>query len=213
MEPAFWRAKWESGQIGFHSDQVHPDLVETEQTFLGDTPKRVFVPLCGKSVDLDWLAARRHGVVGVELVQCAVEAVFERMQRTPEWQPVPGGKKAEHANLAVYQGDFFELDPEAIGTVDRVWDRAALIALHPDKRAAYVQRVRELLRPGGQILLNVLSYDPSVMDGPPWSVDADTVRALYPEAIELGRRSALDDRWRERGHTQLDAVTWLITPT
>ena len=210
MQPAFWKQRWQEGQIGFHSTTVHPDLIEHESTFLQDGPHRILVPLCGKSVDLAWLAERGHPVVGIELVRSAVEELFQQANLTPEWTEVSGGECATAGNITVFVGDLFELDADAIGPVSRVWDRAALIALHPNQRPAYTERLLAWLQPGGHILMNVLAYDPALMDGPPWSVRKGIVRRLYPSAQEIGRRDALDDRWRARGHEQLDAVTWRI---
>ena len=64
MKPEFWKERWVRGEIGFHQAEVEPGLV----THLGGlAPTRVLVPLCGKSLDLAWLATQGHQVVGVEL--------------------------------------------------------------------------------------------------------------------------------------------------
>lgn len=208
MEPEFWQAKWDAGQIGFHSAEVHPDLDFYGDAWLQGGHQRVLVPLCGKSVDLAWLAARGHYVVGIELAKNAVIALFAEADLTPEWTAVEGGERATAGRLTVFCGNLFDLSPKTIGPVTRVWDRAALIALHPDQRAAYVAHLRACMTPDAVVLLNVLSYDPAVMDGPPWSVDGPTVSQYYPQAEQLRSRNALDDRWKARGHRRVDAVTW-----
>ena len=108
----------------------------------------------------------------------------------------------------MYCGNLFDISPATIGPITRVWDRAAFIALHPSQRASYVARLRACLAPKGKLLMNVLNYDPAVMDGPPWAVDGSIVAQHYPEAIQLGTRDALDDRWKSRGHERVEAVTW-----
>ncbi len=84
MEPAFWHERWKLGQIGFHQQRVHPGLQDHAEAFLGSASQRVLVPLCGKSLDLDWLARQGHDVVGVELSEVAVQQFHEEHDRTPE---------------------------------------------------------------------------------------------------------------------------------
>ena len=62
MDANFWEKRWETGQIGFHLAEVNPLLVRHHHVL---PPRaRVFVPLCGKSLDLVWLAKEGHAVVG-----------------------------------------------------------------------------------------------------------------------------------------------------
>ncbi|MEA2773553.1 MAG: thiopurine S-methyltransferase, partial [Acetobacteraceae bacterium] len=74
MQPEFWRDRWFRGQIGFHQPAVERYLEEHWADL--DTVKGscVFVPLCGKSLDLLWLRDIGHGVIGVELSDIAVQA-------------------------------------------------------------------------------------------------------------------------------------------
>lgn len=210
MEPEFWQERWKAGQIGFHQQHVHPDLIAFEDSFLADGPHRILVPLCGKSIDLLWLVERGHSVVGLELVRSAVDSLFENTGLTPEWTAVTGGMRATAGNLTVFQGDLFKLDLAEIGPVTRIWDRAALVALRPDQRQAYTTLLKSLLAPGGQGLLSVFVYDQSVMSGPPWSVDEATVRSLYTTVTLLSTEDILDDRWRSRGHTAITSSLFRI---
>ena len=41
------------------------------------------MPLCGKSLDLLWLAAQGHRVLGVEISPLAVDAFFAEQDLTP----------------------------------------------------------------------------------------------------------------------------------
>src|SRR3546814_15692586 len=77
MDPDFWQQRWRDNRIGFHRDGVLP-LLEKHWPSLGlATGSRVFVPLFGKSLDMAWLAARRHRVLGVELSPLAVGQFFD----------------------------------------------------------------------------------------------------------------------------------------
>lgn len=211
MHPDFWHERWEQGQIGFHRASVHPDLVAETSWFLDDAPHRVLVPLCGKSLDVPWLAARGHTVVGSELSAIAARELFAEHDLEATTR-----EEAEHVvwsagSLEVWQGDFFALPDEL--AFDRVWDRAALVALPPTLREAYVAKVKALA-PGATVLLNVLDYDPEVMSGPPFPVTHDDVERLYAgNRIErLAERDLVDQepRWRERGHTYFTSRLYRI---
>lgn len=82
MEPEFWHQRWEANQIGFHEGQVNAHLARHYAHLELVPGQTVFVPLCGKSVDLRWLADRGSHVLGVELSPIAVGSFFaERKER------------------------------------------------------------------------------------------------------------------------------------
>jgi thiopurine S-methyltransferase len=207
-----WHERWRDNRIGFHQDTVHRDLETYESQFLGSGAHRVLVPLCGKSVDLVWLAERGHEVLGVEIVPLAVEAFFREWGREPTRATTRGIETFQAGPLTIHCADFFSLTPETLGRVDRVWDRAALIALPPDVRRRYVAHLKALA-PGARLLQNALDYDTRVMDGPPYSVPAPEIGLHYPGAEVLGCFDALasEPRWREAGHTSWNTTTYLAT--
>ena len=59
---------------------------------------RVWVPLCGKSVDVTWLAVSGHRVLGVELSGVAIDQLFHdfRLPRTTWQPPAPRGVHRVH---------------------------------------------------------------------------------------------------------------------
>jgi len=76
MTPEFWHQRWQHGETGWHQDEVNLHLQE-HWPRLGVRPgEKVFVPLCGKTLDLLWLAGQGLQVLGVELSPIAVEAFF-----------------------------------------------------------------------------------------------------------------------------------------
>jgi thiopurine S-methyltransferase len=184
MHPEFWAERWQLGQIGFHQDRVHPDLLELGGALLDGGPHGVLVPLCGKSLDLAHLAGLGHRVVGVELVPEAVRAFFaERGLCAAEAAAGPFTRFTcpDLPGVELLCGDIFALDaaPELLVGVDRVWDRAALVALDAPRRAAYAALLRRRL-PGAVVLLNSFDYGPDLDQGPPHSVQAAELDALFP---------------------------------
>src|SRR5690606_22020225 len=67
MHADFWLERWREGRTHFHLERVTP-LLQKYWPGLG-LPKgsKVLVPLCGKTLDMVWLAEQGHKVLGVEL--------------------------------------------------------------------------------------------------------------------------------------------------
>ncbi len=76
MDEEFWQQRWREGRIGFHREQVMPLLEKHWRALALPKGSRVFVPLAGKSLDMAWLAAQGHRVLGIELSRIAVEQFF-----------------------------------------------------------------------------------------------------------------------------------------
>ncbi len=94
MHHDFWHERWRTGQTGFHQQSVHPFL-ERWWPRLGVPPDaRVYVPLCGKSLDMAWLAKRGHAIVGSELSRVAIEEFFAEPVARADADPAPTGLHA-----------------------------------------------------------------------------------------------------------------------
>jgi thiopurine S-methyltransferase len=180
-----WHERWDEGRIGFHREEVNPWLA-ARMDALGE-PGRVLVPLCGKTVDLTHLAEAGFAPVGVELVEKAAVQYFEDRGLEAERD----GDVFRGGGVEIVVGDILEWEPEA--KFDAIWDRAAMVALPPDVRPRYAERMLEWLRPGGSLLLLSFTYDQEKAEGPPWSVSDDEVRGHY------AAHGALEELAREVG--------------
>ena len=210
-----WLTRWREGRIQFHIDTVNPILDRYVDRLLPEGFGRVFVPLCGKSVDLAWLDEQGHEVVGVELAEKAVEDLFKELGRNPTITTQGAFQSCRSDGLEVLVGDLFELDAEVTGKFDAIWDRAALVALRPSDRDRYASHLREFLQSNGHILLCTISYDESKMEGPPFSVCADEVHRhfeniLRVEKLEGGINTNPNPCFTESGLDQGLEETWLI---
>ena len=76
MDEIDWHAQWANNNIGFHLDQVNPMLVKHWPALQAPPGAGVFVPLCGKSLDLLELHQQGYAVHGSELSDLAVAAFF-----------------------------------------------------------------------------------------------------------------------------------------
>lgn len=215
MEAAFWHERWQEGRIGFHQERVTPLLEE----YWGDcgvaAGGRVFVPLAGKSLDMIWLAARGHRVLGVELSQLAIEQFFSEHGLKPEVSESRYGRHYMAGAIELVCGDAFALDAAILSECAGVFDRAALIALPPELRRRYADELYARLPAGCRGLLVTLEYPQPEKAGPPFSVTEDDVRALYASnwSIDtLSRRDILDDQpgFVAEGVTRLQTVVYRL---
>ena len=197
MDAGFWQQRWQEGRIGFHQERPTP-LMERHWDAVGVAPgARVLVPLCGKSLDMAWLAARGHRVLGVELSLLAIEQFFAEHALAPDVHETTNGRHFVAGPIELIQGDAFELDAEVLAGCDAVYDRAALIALPAELRRRYRDTVYARLPRGCRGLLVTLEYPQSEKQGPPFSVDGDEVDALFGDAwsVEcLERNDILDQQ-------------------
>lgn len=179
MDKDFWHTRWETNQIGFHQNEINPYLVRFWHSLQLEQQSRVFVPLCGKTLDMVWLLDQGHSVIGNEISKLAVEAFFAENRLTPDIRQETGFTRWSCDRVDILCGDFFELSTADIGGIDALYDRAALIALTPVQRVHYAARITELLEPQTPGLLVTLDYPQAAMDGPPFAVSASEVRDLY----------------------------------
>ena len=217
MDADFWHGRWREGRIGFHRPDVNPWLVEHLPRLALAAGARVLVPLCGKSVDLGWLAEQGLRPVGVEISPHALEALLAaRGIDAPQRVPAGALERWTGGGIEAWCGDFLELDPEALDPCQALWDRAALIALPEHMRPAYVRHCAALLPPRAAGLLVTMEYDPGSMQGPPFPVPGDEVEDLYApwfevEALVPARPGEPSEHLRERGMTGMREAVWLLT--
>ena len=215
MDADFWLQKWQEGQIGFHRHDVMPLLQKHWPSLQLPEGSRVLVPLCGKSLDMHWLAAQGHRVLGVELSPLAVAQFFEEAGLKPERTTSPYGEHFSAGPIEIILGDAFGLDPGLLADITGVYDRAALIALPPDLRLRYRDTVYAALPAGCQGLLITLEYPQEEKAGPPFSVAQAEVESLFAAPWRhtlLERRDILDQepRFREEGLSALETAVYRL---
>lgn len=192
MRADFWHERWATGQIGFHQSSVHPMLERWWPSIGAGTGSRVYVPLCGKSLDMDWLGRQGHRIVGSELSAIAIRDFFEELGLEPA--RTTGGRFVRHAAgpYELLEGDALDLTPDILGPVEAAYDRAALVALPPDMRGAYADCTARLLPAGARILMIGFEYPQEMRGGPPFSVEEREVRALFEPAFDVARLERSD---------------------
>jgi thiopurine S-methyltransferase len=216
MDSSYWQRRWEQGQIGWHQDSINRHLAEHWPQLRLETGSTVFVPLCGKALDLLWLAAQGHRVLGVEVSALAVNAFVEENQLQAKRGEDGDFQRIVAGEIVLLVGDFFALEPSHLGSIAAVYDRASLIALPPDQRPRYAAKLASLLDRGTRSLLITLDYDQQQMSGPPFSVGDSEVRQLFEPSFRLEHLAdhdvlAEEPRWRQRGLEALTERVYLLT--
>ena len=244
-----WHKGWDSGRYsvpgqGFH--EAEPNRLLTKYLpYMQLIPKddilkqqRVLVPLCGKSVDMIYFANQKISALGLEAIPRAVNEFSEEIN-SPKDNASRLHEKAEHnwnikdaGIVSIVQGDALDFKIDEKGPVDAIWDRAALVALRPEDRAAYVSMLHGSIKEGGRVLLVVVEHDmvmpcvesssqsipnKQVPYGPPYSIPTETVKSLYTNngfnfLEELYREDKIErePRWKGKGATKFESVCYIL---
>ena len=208
-----WESRWQEDRIGFHLKEVNPYLVRFYDQLLHQNTDRVFVPLCGKTLDLCWLTTKTKKVIGVELVSKAVHDFFAENNIDYLLKQDETLQKFSSKSIDIYLGDFFDLNPEQTSSFKAIYDRASIVAIEKPERREYVDHLISFLDPAGRILLITLEYNQNQMEGPPYSVPAKEIESLFAPLSSLKlleTRDILDDRFRDKGLTHLLEHVFLI---
>ncbi|MGE4594772.1 MAG: thiopurine S-methyltransferase [Gammaproteobacteria bacterium] len=188
-----WLARWQNNKIGWHTDSVNRSLVDYLE-LLELTPRdSVFVPLCGKSVDMIYLSEMGYSVVGVELSPVAVEHFFVDNDLQYSVREIDGFVLYQSERIKIYCGDYFNLDTKHLSNVSAVYDRASLIALDIDLREKYAQHLTAIIPRDARILLLTLIYPQHQMSGPPFSVSNSEVESLFSSAFKYRQLHCFND--------------------
>jgi thiopurine S-methyltransferase len=207
----FWHDRWKNQLTGWHRLEYNDLMVKHWPSLNAPDGGEVLVPLCGKSLDMLWLAEQGYSIVGMDMVEQAVQTFFTENQLSPE--SIQFGKLVKHSSppFTIFQGDVFDLEA---GTVQAdVWyDRAAMIAIPPSTRESYVQQIRQQTKAGAVGLLITFTYPQHEMDGPPFSLTDEDVFTLFSNGfdVELLERMDLEDE-KDRGLSCVTSSVFKIT--
>lgn len=209
MDADFWHEKWNANSIGFHQSDTNPLLAAHFGDLAIAERGRVFVPLCGKTLDIAWLLSRGYRVAGAELSELAVSELFESLGIEPDVTGIGALKRYSGKDIDIFAGDIFELTRGSLGEVDAVFDRAALVALPEDMRVRYARHLTDITGNAPQLLIT-FQYDQTLMKGPPFSVSDEEVRRHYAERYDIKLLTRADVEGGLKGRCAALEVAWLL---
>ncbi|MEM9265335.1 MAG: thiopurine S-methyltransferase [Cyanobacteria bacterium P01_F01_bin.13] len=209
METGFWLQKWETNNIAFHKSEANPLLVKYFKKLSLGKGRRVFVPLCGKTLDIAWLLANGYRVAGAELVEIAIEQLFMALGIEPTISKTGDVKHYSAINIDIFVGNIFDVSNEMLGLVDAIYDRAALVALPEDMRNRYTAHLMEITNKAPQLLISY-EYDQTLMKGPPFSISNGEVNQHYGDRYDLTLIASTDVPGGLKGKCAAKENVWLL---
>ncbi|GFR75297.1 thiopurine S-methyltransferase [Elysia marginata] len=142
----------------------------------GGESKKVLVPLCGMSVDMNWLADKGMTVIGVDIAEEALAKFVSLSDQDWEETAVPtlgpGAKlfTRKDGKIKLYLGDFL-------------------------KFTRFAAALKNLMNPGGRMLLDAIAYDEKILEDenfkppmpvpPPYSVGIAETKGLFEPAFTV----------------------------
>lgn len=210
MDANFWHQKWSKNDIAFHQDEANPLLVQYFKTLSLAEGSRIFIPLCGKTLDIAWLLSHGYRVAGAELSKVAVEQLFVELGVKPKILRVGKLEHYSATNIDIFVGDIFDLSSSTLGLVDAIYDRAALVALPLEMRNQYTAHLIQITDKAPQLLI-CLEYDQSIIDGPPFSISNEEVKHHYADTYELTLMASANVSGGLKGKCAAIENVWLIT--
>ncbi|MGA7157516.1 MAG: thiopurine S-methyltransferase [Acidobacteriaceae bacterium] len=209
MEEQFWQELWKKNEIAFHQPKANPLLVRHLPSLGLAAGARVFVPLCGKSLDLHWLLAQGFRVAGAELSQMAVEQLFDELGMRPQVTVAGALTRYAAPGITIFQGNIFELSAELVGAVDAVYDRAALVALPDPMRTQYAEHLMVVTKSAPQLLI-CFEYDQTLLTPPPFSIGEAEVRQRYKEVYSVELLERVEVKGGLKGICPATEAAWAL---
>ncbi|KAL0962471.1 hypothetical protein UPYG_G00340440 [Umbra pygmaea] len=216
-----WEERWQEDRTGWHQPQVHKFLENNiEKVIAGRNRVKFFFPLCGKALDMKWLADMGHSIVGVEIAEKAIRQFFEENNLIYSEETVhalPGAKvyKSSDGNISLYQCDLYSFSRAIEGQFGGIWDRGSLVAINPQDREKYATLIMSLMDNDCRYLLDTLLYNPELYKGPPFFVPDEQVKHLFGKTCDIEMLQSIDaltDREKAWGLDFLTENVHLITP-
>jgi SAM-dependent methyltransferase len=187
LDQEFWEARYAEEQTGWDLGAVSPPL-QAYFEGLQDRSQRILIPGCGRAYEAEYLW--QQGFEQVHVLDWSERALADFARR------VPGFPRAH-----LHAGDFFAHQ----GPYDLVVEQTFFCALDPALRARYVQKMHELLAPGGR-LVGLLFNDPLNDDRPPFGGNESEYRALFSGAFILEQLQTAPDSIAPRAGRELFLV-------
>jgi len=163
--------------------------------------KRILLPLCGKAPDLLFFFQQGLQVIGIDGVeQSVLEWISENSIKQYTVTILDHNiKRYDFLDkmISVYIGDIF--NPELLqvlpSPIDYLYDRNALVAVHPSQRQVYVDTIVQFIKrdrhliqrqqnnPGYDILQQSYWQDMDLV-GTPWRISLEEVCQLYQAHVD-----------------------------
>ena len=186
-QPDFWTVRYAAGKTPWDFGGVPSAL----KSFLerSSVPGRILIPGCGSGYEVQAFHAAGYDVSAIDFSPAAVDQAKRVL-----------GVLAERVIL----GDFFTRD-FGRRRFDLIYERTFLCSMTPSRWPEYVNRMADLLLPGGK-LIGVFLYGQRLSSGPPFLLTEPEADQLFKKRFELAQSEVTTDslplfrdmeRWQE----------------
>ena len=171
LHQGYWETRWQRGETGWDMRQASPPLMNYALQTNPDKRRhmQVLIPGCGNGHEAFALA--EAGFAGLTLLDIAPTAVVSIQAQLDTHPPAFPAR--------VLCTDFFEHHDR----YDLILEQTFFCALDPVLRTNYVQKMHELLRPGGK--LAGVWFDRTFEGGPPFGGSAEEYKMLFAPFFQL----------------------------
>ncbi|KAL7644769.1 UNVERIFIED_CONTAM: hypothetical protein RMT77_004582 [Armadillidium vulgare] len=182
---SLWETLWSKNTAPWHQKEICPFLLKNSSNLNFTSPKRVFIPLCGKASELKWFYDQGFEVVGVELIPIPVENFFMEQNLTFKIRELPWAKVYESLDqrIKIYVADIFSVEPEEVGKFDVIWARGDYTTVKIAEREKYSKLMKQLCKEKFLYFLCTLQFEVPVgrHDTPPRPISHEETRKLYSD--------------------------------
>ena len=162
----FWSKRYQDKETGWDLGEVSAPLKEYFDT-LKDKSISILIPGAGNSHEGEYLL--HQGFTNVTVLDYAPEAIENFKKRV-----------SEHSKAKLICGDFFA----QTGQYDLIVEQTFFCALDPNLRAAYSEKMYELLKPSGKLIGLLFTEVPSPQ-GPPFGGSKDEYLKLFSPKFQI----------------------------
>jgi SAM-dependent methyltransferase len=165
----YWDDRYQQHQTGWDMRHVSPPLAAYFRQ-LTDKTITILIPGCGNAYEAADLLD--NGFSSITLIDIS-EVLVARLRATFASRP--------HSAPTLITGDFFDL-PDT-GKYDLIVEQTFFCALAPSLRDNYVQKMYNLLRPGGKLI--GLLFDRDFTGGPPFGGHREEYLRLFEKKFRI----------------------------
>ncbi|PJZ25589.1 thiopurine S-methyltransferase [Leptospira hartskeerlii] len=209
MDRDFWLSRWKENNIAFHESEANPLLLKYFKELSIPKDSRIFLPLCGKTLDIAWFLSNGYRVAGAELAEMAIQQLFQELGIEPKISKLGKLILFSAKGIDIFVGDIFDLSKEVLGPVDAVYDRAALVALPYEIRLRYSAHLTQITNKAPQLLIT-FEYDQTKLAGPPFSISTEEVNLHYKNTFTIKNLLSQEMESGLKGHSAKENV-WKLS--
>lgn len=167
LNKEFWEERYTSNNLGWDIGYVSTPLKEYIDQ-LEDKSLKILVPGAGNGYEVVYLY--NSGFKNIHVIDLARQPLDKIKEEIPEIQ-----------DKQLIHGDFFNLE---LRDFDLILEQTFFCALNPELRKNYVQKMFQILKPGGK-LAGLLFDFPLTHNGPPFGGSLKEYEELFHPILTI----------------------------